>query len=402
MSEQGRPPLEGLRVLDLSRIIAGPFCTMQLADLGAEIIKIELPGSGDDSRKFKPPAQGGESHFYLAYNRNKKSVALDLKGEAGREVLHALAAQCQVLVENFRPGVMARLGLDYAAMKARHPQLIYCSISSYGQQGIMADRPGLDPVLQAEMGMMALTGEPEGVPTRHPMSLNDLFSGLYASTAILAAVTVQRQTGQGQQLELSLMGSALAVMSNYAQYCFASGEDPPRMGNTHLAAAPVGLFHARDGAFYLACGTDRLFNKVCTEVLQRPEICEDPRFIDNAGRVKHREELFALLNDAFGSDSLESWLKKMRSAGVAAGPVRTVSQALASPEVQESGMITSVPHPTAGDLRMIGTPYRFSDTPPAEPVAPPLLGEHTEEVLRGLLGMDSAELARLREAGAIP
>lgn len=395
------PPLTGIRVLDLTRIVAGPFCTMQLADLGAEIIKIERPGHGDDTRHFKPPEAGGESHFYLAFNRGKKSIALNLSSDEGRDIVHQLAAKCDVLIQNFRPGVMARLGLDYDVMKERHPHLIYCSISSYGQEGSMADRPGLDPVLQAEMGLMAITGDPAGDPIRSPLSLTDLFIGLYASTSILSAVISRRDSGQGQHIDLALMDGAAAALGNIAQGYFCTGEDPVRTGNTHAVAVPASAFHAKDGMFYLACGTDRLFHSLCKDVIDRLEWIDDPRFRSNPDRLAHRDELMRLLSEIFAEQPLGYWMPKCREAGVAAGPVRSISEALESPEVAERNMVVTVPHPTAGDLRMLGTPYKMSGTPAADPVAAPLLGQHTDEVLRDLLEMDEAAIAALRDGGTV-
>lgn len=395
------PPLTGIRVLDLTRIVAGPFCTMQLADLGAEIIKVERPGHGDDTRFFKPPEAGGESHFFLAFNRSKKSIALDLSRDEGRDIIHQLAAKSDVLIQNFRPGVMQRLGLDYDTMKARHPHLIYCSISSYGQEGSMADRPGLDPVLQAELGLMAITGDPASDPIRSPLSLTDLFIGLYASTSILSAVISRRDSGKGQHIDLALMDGAAAVLGNFAQGYFCTGEDPVRTGNTHAVAVPASAFHAKDGMFYLACGTDRLFNSLCKDVIDRPEWIDDPRFKSNPDRLANRDEVMRLLSEIFAEKPLDYWMPKCREAGVAAGPVRSISEALESPEVAERDMVVTVPHPTAGDIRMLGTPYKMSGTPAADPVAAPLLGQHTEEVLRDLLELDEAAIAALRDGGIV-
>ena len=316
-AKSGDAPLRGIRVLDLTRIVAGPFCTMQLADLGAEIIKVERPGHGDDTRHFKPPEAGGESHFFLAFNRTKKSIALDLSSEAGRDIVHKLAAKCDVLIQNFRPGVMDRLQLDYATMKERHPHLIYCSISSYGQEGGMADRPGLDPVLQAELGLMAITGAPDGDPMRSPLSLTDLFIGLYASTSILSAVIARRDTGRGQHIDLALMDGAAAVLGNFAQHYFCTGDNPPRTGNTHAVAVPAGAFRAQDGMFYLACGTDRLFGSLCKHVIDRPEWLDDPRFRSNPDRLANRDEVMRLLSDIFAERPLDYWMPKCREAGVA-------------------------------------------------------------------------------------
>ncbi len=395
------PPLTGIRVLDLTRIVAGPFCTMQLADLGAEIIKIERPGYGDDTRFFKPPEAGGESHFFMAFNRNKKSVALDLGSDAGRDIVHQLAAKSDVLIQNFRPGVMQRLGLDYDAMKVRHPHLIYCSISSYGQEGSMADRPGFDPVLQAEFGLMAITGDPAGDPLRSPLSLTDLFVGLYASTSILSAVIARGEHGRGQHIDLALMDGAAAALGNFAQSYFCTGENPVRTGNTHAVAVPVGAFHAKDGMLYLACATDPQFHSLCRDVIDRPEWIEDPRFRRNPDRAANRDELMRLLNEIFAARPLDYWIPKFRATGVAGGPVRSVSEALESTEVAERDMVVTVPHPTAGDLRMLGTPYKMSDTPAARPAAAPLLGQHTDEVLRDLLEMDEGAIAALRNEGVL-
>ncbi|MDH3701816.1 MAG: CoA transferase [Alphaproteobacteria bacterium] len=402
MTGSAPAPLHGIRVLDLSRIAAGPFCTMQLADLGAEVIKVERPGHGDDTRHMTPPESGGEAHFYLAFNRNKRSIELDMKTGEGRDIVHRLAEKCDVLVQNFRPGVMARLGLDYDAMRVRHPHLIYCSISSYGQQGGMSDRPGLDPVLQAEMGHMMLTGQPDGEPTRSPLSITDLFVGLYASTAILSAVVARGETGRGQHIDLALMDGAVATLSNFAQAYLCSGENPPRTGNMHSVAVPAAAFQARDGMFYLACGTQRLYELLCNKVLERPDFLDNPKFVNNAARVANRSEFMTLLRDIFAAETLDHWMTKMRAAGVPAGPVRSVSEALESPEVRERGMVTTVPHPTAGEVRLVGTPYRLSDTPAVDPVAPPLRGQHTEAVLRGLLDLDDAAIAALRETKTIP
>ena len=399
---QNQGPLRGVRVIDLTRIIVGPFCTLQLADLGAEVIKIERPGHGDDTRHMKPPAQGGEAHFYLAFNRNKKSVAIDLKAKEGRALINNLLKEAHVVIENFRPGVTKRLGLDYDSIKDRHPHLIYCSISSYGQTGMMSHRPGLDPVLQAEMGLMSLNGVPDGEPMRHPLSLTDLYTGLYASTAISAAIVAQRDSRQGQHIDLSLMKGALGALGNMAQYYFASGENPPRLGNGFPTASPVGAFRGSDGGmFYLACGTDKLFNTLATKALDRPDLLEDERYNTNSARVQNRDSLMALLTDAFATDTRDNWVAHIQKAGAPAGPVRGISEALESPEVAEAGMVTTVDHPTAGELRMMASPLKLSGTPTATPVAPPLLGQHTDEVLTELLNLDAAALAALRESNII-
>jgi len=395
-------PLQGVRVLDLSRIIAGPNCTMQLADLGAEVIKIEMPGSGDDSRRMKPPEAGGEGHFYLAFNRNKKSVVVDMKTEPGRALIHRFAAVCDVLVENFRPGVMQRLGLDYAALHARYPRLIYCSVSAYGQTGEMADRPGLDPVLQAEMGLMSIVGEIDGGPLRHPISIIDNFTSLYAATAVCAALFEKRGTGQGRHIDVSLMGGAIGLLGNMAQHYFTSGENPPRMGNGFPSVAPVGAFEGSDGGlFYLACGTQRLYENLVVKALDRPDLVFDPRFAEMPLRVTNREALIEILTGIFADETRDHWVAKIRAAGVPAGPVRSISEALNSPEVQEAGLVQTVVHPTAGNLRMLRSPIRLPDGPDRMDTPPPLLGADTDSVLRDVLGADEREIAALRASGAV-
>ncbi len=395
------PPLHGLRVLDFSRVVAGPFCTMQLADLGAEIVKVEEREHGDDARGLKPPAAGGESHFYLAFNRTKKSVTIDIRRPAGQELIHGLAARSDVLVENFRPGVMQRFGLDYESLRARCPRLIYCSISAYGREGALASRPGFDPVLQAESGMMSVTGEAEGDPLRHPLAIVDTFTAQYATAAILAAVIARQASGRGQHIDLSLLDCSIAALANVAEYYLTSGQNPARVGNAHPSAVPAGLFKTKTGSLYLASAMDRLFAKLCREVLDRPDLLADPRFATNAARVVNREALFAILDAIFASDTRERWLARLGAAGLPAGAVRTVSEALESEEVSSRGMVVTVDHPTAGALRIVGSPFRFSesDLPPA--IAPPLLGQHTAEVLRDLLGLDETALAGLREAKVI-
>lgn len=395
-------PLQGVRVLDLSRVLAGPFCTMQLADMGAEIIKVENPDGGDDTRHFKPPEAGGEAHYFLAVNRNKRSIALDIRTEKGQEIIHRLAAQCDVLIENFRVGVMKRFGLDYAAMRERHPHLIYCSVSAYGQVGPMSDRPGFDPVLQAESGMMSYTGEPGRDPLRHPLAIIDTFTALYATSAILGAYIARQRTGRGQHIDLALLDTALAVQTNAAEAYLISGDNPVKMGNSHPSAVPVGLFETADGPIYIAIGTQRLFKVLCEKVLERPEMIDDPRFADNAARQANREALFALLADMFRKERREVWLEKTRTAGLPVGAVRTVSEAFRSPEVAARGMVAKVNHPTAGELELVASPLNFSETTKRTPTPPPLLGQHSEEILREYLGMDAEQIEDLRHAGVIP
>jgi crotonobetainyl-CoA:carnitine CoA-transferase CaiB-like acyl-CoA transferase len=377
------------------------MCTMQLADFGAEVIKIEHPEHGDDSRGMKPPEAGGESHFYLAFNRTKRSVALDIARPLGLEIVHDLAARSDVLVENFRPGVTARLGLDYATLSARDPRLVYCSISAYGYTSPLASRPGFDPVLQAESGMMSVTGEPDGPPLRSPLAIVDNVTAFYATSAILAALLARQYTGRGQHIDLSLFDCSVALLSNVGEWYLTSGTNPPRLGNSHPAAVPVGLFKTGTRPLYLACGTDRLFTKLCRTVLGRPDLVEDPRFHVSTARARNREALFAILDAIFVTDTAEHWAARLEAEGLPAGPVRTVAEALESEEVRARDMVVTVEHPTAGPLRLIASPHRFSATPVVPPTAPPLLGQHTEEVLRTVLGYDDARITTLREEKVI-
>lgn len=395
-------PLAGMRVLDFSRVLAGPFCTLQLADLGAEVIKLENPDGGDDTRQFKPPEAGGEAHYYLAMNRSKRSVALDIRKPEAQEIVHGLAAKCDVLIQNYRVGVMERVGFGWETMRERHPHLIYCSISAYGVTSPWAKRPGFDPVLQAESGIMSYTGHPDGPPTRHPLAIIDTFTAMYATSAILAAYIARQRTGKGQLIDLALMDTAVAVQTNAAQSYLVSGQDPERMGNSHPAAVPVGLFETQTGPFYMAVGTQKLFALLCEKVLERPDLLADPRFATNSARQTNRAAVFGLLNEVFAANTREHWLGRMVAAGVPAGAVRSVSEAMESPEIAARGMLTRVDHPSAGELRLLGSPYHFSETPVAAPQAPPLLGQHTEQVLRDLLGADDGMLDRWRTGGAIP
>lgn len=401
MSETPLPPLQGIRVLDLSRIIAGPMCGMMLGDLGAQIIKIEPPDRGDDARAMKPPEAGGESSLFLSANRHKHSVGLDIRTKAGLETFFDLVARCDVLIENFRPGATQRLGIDYPTLSAQYPQLVYCSISGYGQTGSMASRGGLDPVIQAETGMMSLNGEPSGQPSRHPLPLTDMFSAHFATQSILAALLSRRDSGRGQHIDLSLFDVGLASMLNFNQHYLVTDENPPRLGNEHPSAVPVALFQSQTGPFYMALGNDRLFQILCDKVINRPDLAQNRDYATNAARVENREALMTELDAVFADNTRAHWLGHMLDAGLPAGAVRTVSESLNAPEVAERGMLTQVPHPTAGTLRLVKSPIRFSHTPVNEPTAPPLLGQHTEAVLRHILSYDAARIAYLRRERAI-
>ena len=394
------PPLHHIRVLDLSRVIAGPLCSMMLSDLGAEVIKIEAPQQGDDSR-HQPPTAGGESHLFLSVNRNKKSVALDVRTPAGLEVFWELAAKSDVLVENFRPGTTERLGIDYAAVSTRCPQLVYCSISGYGQTGPMSQRGGYDPIMQAETGMMSINGLPDGEPLRHPLPITDITTAHYATQAILAALLARQETGQGQHIDLALFDVAVATMLNFNHYYLAAKADPPRLGNEHPTAVPMALIDTSTGPFYLALANDRLFKVLCETVLQRPDLVQDVKFASNPARVANRDELMALLRPLFAHDTRENWLHRLQEAGLPAGAIRTISENLTSRDVADRNLVAHVPHPTAETVELVNSPVNFSATPVATPVVPPLLGQHTDEVLQDVLGYDQTQLDQLRQHQAI-
>jgi crotonobetainyl-CoA:carnitine CoA-transferase CaiB-like acyl-CoA transferase len=397
MPVSGRPAFHGLRVLDFSRVIAGPACTQTLADFGAEVIKIENPKGGEDGRHVAGPSHGGESHFYLAFNRGKKSVALDVTKPEGRELALQLADQSDIVIENFRPGVARRLGIDYATLAARNPRLIYLSVSAYGQEGPFSDRPGFDPVLQAESGMMSITGPEEGPPMRHPLSIIDTFTSLHATTAIATALYSREQSGKGQYVELALFDVAMAAMANAAMYYLTSGEEPPRTGNAHGTAVPVNVFPAKDGPLYMALGNQRLWLDLCS-VLERPDLAEDARFATMAARSQNRAELYAVLDGIFVKETREFWSERLRS--LPAGPVQGVAEALEGEAVASRGIVQTVDHPH-GPLRQLASAYRFSETPVQDTHRAPLLGEHTADVLTDLCGADERRLEELRQQGVI-
>lgn len=398
MNQQQTPgPLEGIRVLDFSRIIAGPLCTQQLADMGAEVIKIENPAGGDDTRRLTEPGVDGLSHFFLAFNRNKKSVALDIRKPEAQAALHELAARSDVLVQNFRPGVMEKYGLDYASLASRHPHLVYTSISAYGQDGPMSYRPGFDPVLQAEFGMMSLTGEPDGAPMRHPLSIIDTMTALHAVGAITAALYARRDSGKGQHIDLCLMDTAVAALGNAGLYYLCGGTPPPRAGNSHMTSTPTTLMETADGPIYMALGTDRLFQQLCKDVFDAPELADDPRFVSAAVRLENRPALFAIMREKFAAQPRAYWMERMRH--LPAGPVRTLAEALSSDEVAARNMVTELRTDEGGTLRLLGSPLKFSETPVREPQAPPRLGAHTAEVLSTLCQLDEAAIAELCSSG---
>jgi len=399
--EQRTPgPLHDVRVLDLSRVLAGPFCTMLLGDLGADVIKVEQPGRGDDTRQWGPPWAGGESAYYLCANRNKRSITLNFKHPEGQAILLRLISQSDIVVENFRPGTLERLGLGYDTLAERYPHLIWCTITGYGLEGPYADRAGYDFVAQGECGLMSITGEPNGEPMKVGVAVVDLFAGLFATSAILAALHARIQTGRGQRIDVPLLSAGVAMLANVGSNYLVSGELPKRYGNAHPNIVPYQTFRTRDGWITVAVGNDRQFRQLC-QILGEPQLADDPRFATNPQRVQHRETLIPLLQERFLQRDAAEWLMALYEAGIPAGPINTIADVVAHPQIRYRGQIVTVPHPTAGTIQVIGPPFLLSGTPVQIRRAPPLLGEHTDDVLRELLGLGEDAIARLRADGVI-
>jgi len=393
-------PLQGVRVLDLSRVLAGPYCTMMLGDLGAEVIKIEQPGSGDETRRWGPPFQGGESAYYLAVNRNKKSVTLNLKDKRGVELLRSLARSSDVLIENFRVGALERMGLGYESLSADNERLIWCSITGYGQDGPYAGRSGYDFVAQGEAGIMSVTGEPDGEPMKVGVAIVDITAGLFAGSAILAALYARDRTGRGQKIDVSLLSAAVAWLANVGSNYLVSGEVPKRYGNAHPNIVPYQTFRAKDRWLTVAVGNDRQFEALC-RVLRLDELSGDERFAINPARVAHRDELIARLQEVFETEAADHWLEEMTRAGIPCGPINTVDRVFSHPQVLHRNMLVELEHPTAGTVKMAGIPYILSETPAAVTGHPPLLGEHTDAVLHDILGLPGDEITQLRIDGVV-
>ncbi len=375
-------PLQGIRVLDLSRVLAGPYCTMVLGDLGADVIKVEPP-EGDETRGWGPPFAEGESAYYLCVNRNKRDIVIDLKTDDGKRILRELALQSDVLVENFRPGTLEKFGLDFETLHELHPRLIYCSITGFGQTGSLKDKPGYDFMIQALGGLMSITGEPEGEPMKTGVAVVDLFAGQNAIIAILAALQARILTGRGQHLDISLFDSQLGWLANVASNYLISGNLPKRHGNAHPNIVPYQSFQASDGWFAIAVGNDKQFEGLCG-VIGKLELVTDQRFAKNSGRVENRDELIPLLKSVFATRSTSEWLNTLERAEIPCGPINNFEQVFSMPNVKEREMLVKMNHPTIGELPLVGSPLKMSDTPVEYRLPPPLMGEHTEEVLREL------------------
>lgn len=392
--------LNGIRIIDLSRILAGPYCTMLLADMGAEVLKVEKPGEGDGSRHWGPPWVGDQSAYFLSVNRNKKSLTLNLKTPEGREILKKLLADADVLIENFRPGTMERMGLDYETLSVEFPGLIYCSITGYGQTGPYKDRPGFDFMIQAQGGLMSLNGPVDGAPYKVGVAIVDVTAGMYAANAILGALHYRTQTGEGQYIDIALLDTQIAWLINVAQNYFATGAKPKRYGNAHPNIVPYEVFPTRDGHLALAIGTDDQFRRFC-EIIKRAELWEDERFQTNSGRVQHRQILISILQDLFQERKTEEWINLCVKHNIPVGPINDVPAVLNDPQVKARGMVQEINHPKLGTIKQLGPVARFSKTPATLTSPPPLLGEHTESILRDNLGYGEANIAQLKAEGII-
>ena len=404
-------PLAGIRVLDLTRVLAGPWAAQNLADLGADVIKVERPKKGDDSRAFGPPwlkdAQGrdtAESAYFACANRGKKSVTLDLANPKGQAIARELAERCDVLLENFKYGDLDRYGLGYAQLRKVNPGLIYCSVTGFGHSGPWRERPGYDFMIQGMGGLMSVTGERDdragGGPQKAGIPIADLITGMYASVAICAALAHRAKSGQGQHLDLALLDSLVAVLANQGANYLATGTPPGRLGNDHPNIAPYQVLKTADGSVIIACGNDNLFRKYC-EVAGRPELADDARFATNGKRVANRAELTRILSEIMVKRSMREWLDGLEAAGVPCGPINSLEQVFAEPQAVARGLRMELPHPTAGKVALTRSPMRFSETPVQHDTPPPTLGQHTEEVLKGLLKKSPSEIEKLRAEGIV-
>jgi crotonobetainyl-CoA:carnitine CoA-transferase CaiB-like acyl-CoA transferase len=392
-------PLAGVRVLDLTRVLAGPFCSMILGDMGAEVIKIEEPGKGDDTRSW-PPFVGGEATYFMAVNRNKQSLTLNLKAPEGRGILQKLARRSDVVLENFRTGTMERLGLGYKALAKLNPRLIYCAISGFGESGPEAARAGYDLVVQAESGIMDITGFEDGPPVKVGTSIADLVAGMSAAHGVSLALLARHRTKRGQKVEISMQDAMAALLTYQAGIYFGTGARPGRRGNKHPSIVPYEVFRAADAYLTLGVANNSLWERCCA-ALEHPELMKDPRYATETARVQNRDVLVPRLNEILGTRTADDWMKRFEAVGVPAGRIRTVAEVCESPHLMARGMIVTLPHPKAGALRVLGVPVRLHATPGRAATAPPLLGQHTERVLRGVLGLKRSDVARLRAAGIV-
>jgi crotonobetainyl-CoA:carnitine CoA-transferase CaiB-like acyl-CoA transferase len=395
-------PLKGLKVFDLTRVLAGPTCVQMLADLGADVIKIEKPGSGDDTRGFAPPVMPGtqESAYFVGVNRNKRSVTLDIAKPEGQEIALKLIAGCDILVENFKVGALAKYGLGYEQLRQKFPRLIYCSITGFGQTGPYAPRPGYDSLIQAMGGVMSLTGEPDGLPQKVGVPVADLFAGLYGCIGVLAALRHRDATGQGQQVDIGMLDTHVAWLANQGMNYLATGRNPPRLGNQHPNIVPYQVFPTEDGFIVLSIGNDPTFQKFCKE-FGLEHLLDDARFATNAARVENRQLVTDTLTPVMKQHTTRWWVERLEALKIGCGPINTLEDVFADPHVQARGMVLEMQHGSGETVKVIANPVRLSETPADYRLPPPLLGEHTDAVLIEKLGLDQAALADLRAKGVI-
>jgi crotonobetainyl-CoA:carnitine CoA-transferase CaiB-like acyl-CoA transferase len=402
MMQEPSGPLKGIRVLDLTRVLAGPTCTQMLGDLGAEIIKIERPEAGDDTRGFAPPfvPNTRESAYFVGVNRNKKSVTLDLSSVDGQALLHQLLPSCDILVENFKVGALAKYGLGYDQLKATHPKLIYCSITGFGQTGPYAPRPGYDALIQAMGGVMSLTGDSKGSPQKVGVPVADLFAGLYGCIGILAALNHARSTGQGQHIDIGMLDTHVAWLANQGMNYLSTGENPPRLGNQHPNISPYQEFPTKDGYIILAVGNDPTFERFC-KAFGCEQLLSDPRFATNPQRVANRDLVTETLTPVMRAKTTAEWIIALEALKIGCGPINTLQEVFADPHVQAREMVIEMAHTSGEKVKVIANPVKLSATPPDYRIAPPVLGQHTEAVLGEVLGLSAAEIARLRDRKVI-
>jgi crotonobetainyl-CoA:carnitine CoA-transferase CaiB-like acyl-CoA transferase len=404
-------PLSHIRVLDMTRVLAGPWCGQNLADLGAEVIKVERPGKGDDSRAYGPPwikdASGKdtkEAAYFMAANRGKKSITIDIAKPEGQALIRELASRADVLLENYKTGDLPRYKLGYDDLKVLNPKLIYCSITGFGQTGPYRERPGFDFMVQGMGGFMSVTGErddrPGGGPQRAGVPIVDIMTGMYATVAVCAAIASRERTGQGQNIDMALLDTQVGILANQGMNFLATGEAPGRLGNTHPNIVPYQSFKTKDGDIILACGNDNLFNKFC-DVAQAPQLPKDPRFATNAQRVAHRAQMDEVLIPIFKSRTTAQWVADLDKGGVPCGPINTLKEVFEDEQVKARGMRIELPHATAGKVPVIRSPMRFSGTPIEHKAGPPVLGQHTDEVLRTVLGKSDADIGKLKDSGTV-
>ena len=400
MNDDANGPLAGTRVVDLTRILAGPLCTMMLGDMGAEVIKVEPPDKGDDTRGWGPPFVAGEAAYFLGVNRNKRSLTLNMAAPAGQKILAGLVEKADVLIDNFRIGTLEKWGFTDAWFEQHAPRLVRCSITGYGSTGPKAALPGYDFILQAESGLMSICGEPDGGPTKYGVAIVDVCTGMLASNSILAALNARHRTGKGQKVELSLYETSLAMLINVASNYLTAGRNAGRFGNGHPSIVPYTTYQAADAMVAIGIGNERQFGRVA-EVLGHPEWAKDPRFTSNRARVENRDVIDGFINEALSHGDADAWLDKLKAVVVPCGRINSVADALDDPHTTARDMIETVEHSTIGALKMLGIPFKFSDTACSVRRAPPTLGQHNDEILKGELGLDEKAIAELRQAKVI-